>query len=189
MELRRLAVEQLVPAPYNPRKPLVPGSPRHRRLERSLREFDMVQPIVWNEQTGHVVGGQQRLEILKQQGVTEIDVVVVSLTLDREKALNIALNNAQVGSDWDPDKLLQVVDELTALPDFDVTLTGFDARDLRDLRLRPAAPATTPAAEQADQHVQVTLEVPPDEWNDVRGELDEILSDYHIRVHVRTAQG
>ena len=101
IDLRRIPIEQLHPAPYNPRVPLEPGSPGYRRLERSIDEFDLVQPIVWNEETGHVMSGHQRLEILRRRGVREIDVAVVSLSLDREKALNITLNNRQVGSDWD----------------------------------------------------------------------------------------
>ncbi|HTN00897.1 MAG TPA: ParB N-terminal domain-containing protein, partial [Planctomycetaceae bacterium] len=98
MLLRPLLIADLKPAPYNPRRPLKPGSPGWKRLERSIREFDLVQPIVWNETTGHVVGGHQRLEILKHQGHTTIDAVVVKLPLEREKALNVALNNSQVGS-------------------------------------------------------------------------------------------
>src|SRR5262245_25392469 len=101
MKLRTLHLETLQHAPYNPRKPLQAGSAAYRRLERSLAEFDLVQPIVWNEQTGHVVGGHQRLEILRHRGAKKVEVAVVSLSLEREQALNIALNNSQVGSDWD----------------------------------------------------------------------------------------
>ena len=64
MTLRTLPVSALKPAPYNPRKPLAAGSPGYRRLARSLAEFDLVQPVVWNERTGHVVAGHQRLQIL-----------------------------------------------------------------------------------------------------------------------------
>ncbi len=40
----------------------------------------------------------------------------------RERALNVALNNSQVGGDWDLDKLRDLVGGLTALPEFDVRL-------------------------------------------------------------------
>src|SRR4051812_17445573 len=55
MNIQSIPVDQLHPAPYNPRKPLKPGMPGYRRLERSLREFGLVQPLVWNKTTGHVV--------------------------------------------------------------------------------------------------------------------------------------
>jgi hypothetical protein len=190
MNLRKLPINQLKPAPYNPRVALTPGSAAYRRLERSLREFDLVQPIVWNERTGHVVGGHQRIEILKHQGVTEVDCVVVDLPLEREKALNVALNNSQVGGDWDPAKLVEVIAELTDLPDFDATLTGFDPDDLHDLLLAPDSqtPADADDDDPADL-VRATLEIPLDDWEDVRPELDDLAAERDVRIHVRMPGG
>ena len=186
MDLRTLPIDQLKPAPYNPRISLEPGSPAYRRLERSLDEFSLVQPLVWNEVTGHIVGGHQRLTILKNRGVTEIEVVVVSLTLEREKALNIALNNSQVAGDWDAEKLIDVLTELQDLPDFDATLTGFDANDLDDLLMTPD-PQLTPESEddgKADV-VEVTIEIPPEKWESIRPDLDTLVADFELTVHVK----
>ena len=36
LEIRLLPIDQLVPAPYNPRKALKPGSPAYRKLRASL---------------------------------------------------------------------------------------------------------------------------------------------------------
>jgi ParB-like chromosome segregation protein Spo0J len=178
-------LDQLKPAPYNPRVALKPGMPAYARLARSLAEFDLVQPIVWNEQTGHVVSGHQRLQILKDQGLQEIEVVVVSLSLEREKALNVTLNNSQVGGDWDAGKLAGLIEELAALPDFDATLTGFDADELRDLVLAPD-PAFDPEEEEdANSCVRVTLEVPPEQWDDVRFDLDQLIEHHSLRAHVK----
>lgn len=183
MLLRTLPIADLKPAPYNPRRPLKPGSPGWKRLERSLREFDLVQPIVWNETTGHVVGGHQRLEILRHQGRTTVDAAVVNLPLEREKALNIALNNSQVGGDWDAERLVEVLDELTRLPDFDITMTGFDDRDLRDFLLEPAdgAPVTTDSEEKP---IRVTLDIPRHHWDQVRPEIDDLAETYECKLHV-----
>ncbi len=181
MQLQRLPVTDLVPAPYNPRVTLKPGDAAFEKLKRSLDEFDLVQPIVWNRRTGHVVGGHQRLEVLKQQGHAAVDCVVVDLTLEREKALNITLNNASVASDWDPDKLLSVLDDLHDLPDFDATLTGFDEQQLADLVLAPAPPGpggwAPPGDAEADDTVRVTLEIPPDRWDATRRRLDNLLAE------------
>ena len=186
MNIQRIAIDQLQPAPYNPRKALKPGMPGYRRLERSLREFDLVQPLVWNQRTGHLVAGHQRLEILKAKGVAEVDVVVVELPLEREKALNIALNNQLVGGDWEPAKLIDVVRELQNTADIDVALTGFDADELRDLLLTPEEHLSEEHRDDSEPAmVRVQFEVPPEKWEAVRGELDAVLADHDVRVHVR----
>jgi len=180
---------QLIPAPYNPRLPLLPGSNGYEKLKRSLAEFDLVQPIVWNEQTGHVVAGHQRLQVLRDQGVTEFEVVVVSLSLDREKALNVTLKNREVGSDWDATKLVHLLNELVELPDFDATLTGFDQSDLNDLLLTPDPAFTPQLPDNGDARppvVQVQLEIPPDQWDEFRPDLDALIAEWEINVHVRT---
>src|SRR5262245_36096757 len=88
LEIRIMPLKQLRPAPYNPRLRLQPGDPAYRKLEMSLREFGLVEPLIWNETTGHVVGGHARLGILRRLGVKEVPVSVVRLTPEREKALN-----------------------------------------------------------------------------------------------------
>lgn len=186
MNIQRIPIDQLHPAPYNPRKPLKPGMPGYRRLERSLREFDLVQPLVWNKTTGHVVSGHQRLDILQAKGVTEVDAVVVELPLDKEKALNIALNNQLVGSEWDAEKLLDVMRELQSSMDVDAALTGFDAEELQHLLLAPNEDLADEDDDESDQNVvRVQFEVPLEEWDAVRTDLDALLADHEIKVHVR----
>lgn len=189
MQFKKLPVDQLRPAPYNPRIRLRPGEPAWEKLARSLEEFDLVQPIVWNERTGHVVAGHQRLEVLQHRGLTEVDCVVVNLPLEKEQALNITLNNASVASDWDPGRLVELVTRLQELPDFDATLTGFDEQQLKDLVLSPALDieiAPDDAADEEDPLLHVMLDVPPDDWDGVRGALDALLAEYPmLRLHVR----
>jgi len=54
-----------------------------------------VEPIVWNKRTGNIVGGHQRLKVLLDMGMREVDCVVVDLDEAKEKALNLALNKIQ----------------------------------------------------------------------------------------------
>src|SRR5262245_15086272 len=75
-KIRSLPIDELKPAPYNPRTELRPGSPAYRKLAASLREFGLVEPLVWNELSGHVVGGHARLRILREMGVKEVIVSV-----------------------------------------------------------------------------------------------------------------
>jgi hypothetical protein len=185
MNIQRLPVTDLKPAPYNPRVALKPGDKRFEALARSLKEFDLVQPLVWNSRTGHLVGGHQRLEVLRSRGYTEIDCVVVDLPLEREKALNVALNNAEVGGDWDTDKLGSLLTELAELPDFDATLTGFDEKKLHDLMFQPTL---TPDDENIDEPrntYSVMLEIPPDNWPAAQNAFNKLLQDTpEIRLHV-----
>src|SRR5262245_44505305 len=116
LEVRLLPIERLVPAPYNPRRVLRPTDKAYRKLEASIREFGLVEPLIWNERTGHVVGGRARLAILKSIGITEVPVSVVHLSAAREKALNIVLNNQEAQSRYDPGRLAQILDELADLP-------------------------------------------------------------------------
>ena len=91
--IKKLSVSMLKPAKYNPRKDLKPGDPAYEKIKRSLHDFGYVDPIVWNEVTGNIVGGHQRYKVLKAEGATEVDCVVVHIeNPSAEKALNIALH-------------------------------------------------------------------------------------------------
>ena len=127
MNIKKISISQLNAATYNPRKDLGPDDAEYKKIERSIKKFGYIDPIIWNEQTGNVVGGHQRLKILAAQGVAEVDVSVVNLSLDEEKTLNITLNKVQ--GDWDNDKLAELLEELEQL-DIDLLLTGFDQSEL-----------------------------------------------------------
>ena len=120
----------LLPADYNPRKDLKPGDAEYEKLKRSIEQFGYVEPVIWNKTTGRVVGGHQRLKVLMDMGMTEVDCVVVEMDEDKEKALNIALN--KISGDWDNDKLALLIADLQGA-DFDVSLTGFEPAEIDDL--------------------------------------------------------
>ncbi|WP_309145154.1 site-specific DNA-methyltransferase [Brevibacillus sp. HB2.2] len=131
MNIRKIPVSMIKPADYNPRLDLQPGEDEYEKLKRSIEEFGYLEPVIWNEVTGNIVGGHQRYKILvNEQGRTEIEVVVVQLEPEKEKALNIALN--KIGGDWDLPKLRDLMIDLQGL-DFDHSLTGFDTADLDEL--------------------------------------------------------
>ena len=64
MNIRRMQLADLKPASYNPRKDLQPGDPAYIKIKQSLETFGMVEPVIWNEKTGHVVSGHQRIKAL-----------------------------------------------------------------------------------------------------------------------------
>ncbi len=131
MNIQKISVDQLKPAKYNPRKDLKPGDPAYEKIRRSLHEFGYVDPVIWNEVTGNIVGGHQRYKVLVAEGATEIDCVVVHIeNRQEEKALNIALNKA-VG-EWEPVALADLLSDLK-ISGYDLDITGFDAAEVDDL--------------------------------------------------------
>ena len=127
MQIEKKNTVVLLPADYNPRKDLKPGDPEYDKLKRSIEQFGYVEPVIWNKVTGRVVGGHQRLKVLIDMGITEVECVVVEMDAEKEKALNIALN--KISGEWDKEKLALLIADLQGA-DFDVSLTGFDPAEL-----------------------------------------------------------
>ena len=127
MVIEKKNTADLLPADYNPRKDLKPGDAEYEKLKRSIEQFGYVEPVIWNKTTGRVVGGHQRLKVLIDTGMTEVDCVVVELSEEKEKALNVALN--KISGDWDKDKLALLIADLQGA-DFDVSLTGFEPAEI-----------------------------------------------------------
>lgn len=121
MNIQILKIENLKPAEYNPRKDLTPEDEEYQKIKKSLTEFGYVAPIIVNADMT-VIGGHQRLKVLKELGYTEIECNIVDLDKNKEKALNIALN--KITGEWDNGKLEELLAELKEA-DIDMDITGF----------------------------------------------------------------
>lgn len=130
MRIEKRNITELAPAAYNPRVDLQPGDDEYEKLKRSIETWGLVEPIVLNERTGNVVGGHQRLKVLQDIGYKEIDVSVVDLHENDEKALNVALN--KIEGNWDNAKLKDLLEELDNGA-YDLELTGFDMDEIESL--------------------------------------------------------
>lgn len=119
-----VALSKMNPAAYNPRIDLGPEDRGYIDLERVIDEFGLVQPIVWNKQTGNIVGGHQKYKILKRKGVKATGAKIVDLPLERERILNVALNNDRIGGGWDNAKMDALLKIIEKVPE-DLTLAGF----------------------------------------------------------------
>jgi DNA modification methylase len=118
IELKKLS--DLKPAPYNPRQS---NAEQEKQLKSSLEKFGVVEPIIFNKQTGFIVGGHFRIRELKKLGYKEIECVIVDLNESDEKELNIRLN-ANTGS-WDWDELANNWDS-ELLSDWGLEIPGFE---------------------------------------------------------------
>ena len=123
--VREIKVTELNAAQYNPRIALEPGMPEWEKLKTSIEQFGNVEPVVWNGRTGNVVGGHQRLAVLKSMGYESVPCSVVDLDEKEEKLLNIALN--KIKGQWDYDKLEEILSGF----DYEVaTASGFSAEEI-----------------------------------------------------------
>ena len=124
IETKKLS--DLKPAPYNPRKST---EKQEKKLQESLTKFGVVEPIIFNKQTGYIVGGHFRVRELKKLGYKEVECVIVDLSEQDEKELNIRLN-ANTG-EWDWDTLANEwnVEELT---EWGLDIPNFDGVGLSD---------------------------------------------------------
>ena len=124
MNIEKRKIEDLIPAEYNPRKQLKPGDAEYEKIKNSLLHFGYVDPIIINND-GTIIGGHQRATVMKDLGHTEVECVVVDLSKEDEKALNIALN--KISGEWDMEKLGVLLDELHTVGVME--LTGFDVEE------------------------------------------------------------
>lgn len=115
-----MKVSDLKPAKYNPRVTLESGEREYESLKKSLNKFGTVVPIIVNQRNNVVVGGHQRLNVLKELGKEDVEVVLVDLDEKDEKRLNLALN--KVDGRWDYQKLDEIIHGMT---DAELEFTGF----------------------------------------------------------------
>lgn len=139
-EIRSVPLSALRSAPYNPRR-ISPAA--FKALTASLERFGYVEPIVWNQRSGFVIGGHQRLKVLRRQKRREVPVVVVDLDDPDEKALNVALNSPTLAGEFTSD-LTALLDEIAASR---ATLYA----DLRLDELRAQIPVNRPTTGDVDE--------------------------------------
>jgi len=103
MKITLIKIDSLKPSLYNPRQ--ITGK-QYEDLKKSIDKFGMCKPIVINinpERLYNVIGGHQRLQILREMGAEKVPTVSVNLSEEDEKELNVRLNKN--GGQWDIDLL------------------------------------------------------------------------------------
>ena len=153
IQQERRNIDDLNPAEYNPRKRLQPGDEEYERLKTSIETFGYVDPIIINAD-GTVIGGHQRLFVLRDLGYSEADVAVVDLSKADEKALNIALN--KISGEWDEEKLAAIFAELDA-EGYDLSLTGFGEDEYEDIVSALAGVADDMDAEPYEEQQKASI--------------------------------
>lgn len=120
-----IKLADIIPAPYNPREDIEPGTEEYKRLRKSLEDHGMVEPPVVNIHNMRCIGGNQRLTVLRDMGVREVLCSVIDQP-DESKEMKLCLALNRIEGRWDTEKLGEL------LRDDDVVQfeTGFDPDEL-----------------------------------------------------------
>src|SRR5664280_3665843 len=89
LTVEQVAIDQLRPDPANPRRI---SEEELDALERSIRQFGFVQPVLARRKDGVVIGGHQRLVAARRLGLTTVPVTYVDISVEQARLLNLALN-------------------------------------------------------------------------------------------------
>lgn len=146
MKIEKRLIKDLKPAEYNPRQST---QKQETKLRESLEKFGVVEPIIVNENEDRkniIVGGHFRVRELKKLGYKEVDCVLVNLSVEDEKELNIRLN-ANTG-EWDFNILANnfEIEEINEwgleVPDMNITTEELEAKQDDFDGESPAEPIT-----------------------------------------------
>lgn len=157
MLIRTVDINELHESVFNPRIKLEKSSKEYQKIADSIQEFGFVEPLVVNEHNMCIIGGHQRLQVLKDSGVAQVECVMINETNpEREKALCVALN--KIKGDWDMEKLAYLLgdDEVSAFP------TGFDEGEV-DLEkyLKDTKPVDNISEESQEAPTEAGMEKEP----------------------------
>ena len=177
VKIKTMPIAAITPAEYNPRIDLQPGDPEYQALEAAIEQFDLVEPLIYNERTGHLVGGHQRLKVLIARGDTEVEVSVVDLPLEKEKVLNLALN--KTGGTWDSPKLSALLTTLVPL-DISLTATGFTLKEIKRLTNDVSIPDDVQAPAEDEPSVILTIQLSKNEYEADGKSLEGFLEERGI---------
>ena len=154
LQVQSWSIDKFVFYARNPRK----NDAAVDRMCSSIREFGFKVPVLARSD-GNVVDGHLRLKAAHKLGswpggdTTSIPVILCDEWTDAQvKAFRLLVNRSASWAAWDEELLTLELQELSEA-DFDLSLTGFDPKELDDLLIAPAederANATPPLPENA----------------------------------------
>jgi hypothetical protein len=119
-------------APYNPR---IISDEARRRLQKGIKKLGMLAAVTWNQRTGLMVAGHQRLKIVDNlvvpkdmiDGGTDylIQVDLTDMNEIHEVEANILMNNPKAQGE----STIEGLDALLQMHGLDIEAAGFDAAD------------------------------------------------------------
>lgn len=128
-QMELVPTEKLIPYVNNAR---THSAEQVNKLRASLREFGFINPVIVDRDL-NVIAGHGRILAAKEEKIPEVPCVYVDyLTEAQKKAYILADNRMAMDAGWD-EELLRVEIEALQAEAFDVSLTGFDEKEITDL--------------------------------------------------------
>jgi len=181
IELKNIPIANVTPYARNPRK----NDPAVQHVAASLKEFGLVKNSIVVDENMVLITGHTTMKAMQSLGWTEVPEVtqVYGLTEAQKKAYRIADNRLGEDATWDGGLLAAEIDELRDL-DFDLTLTGFDEKEiaaLQDAEVKQYAiddfVFTGP-----DKPCWFTIRADQEDYSELREELAAIVEKYNARM-------
>lgn len=149
-------INQLKPNPKNPR---THSKEQLQKLERSMKRFGFVSPILV-DRSGQIVAGHGRVEAAKALGMKQVPTICLDYLTDAELSLlMIADNRLTELGDWDEQLLAEQLKILSELDlDFDLEVTGFEMAEI-DIILERHSSASTDGVDTADELPELNPQV------------------------------
>jgi hypothetical protein len=125
-DVRLIHRSEILSAPYNPR--MIDGDAK-KRLKKVLKEHGLVSTLTWNERTGNLISGHQRLTALDSLERTKdyyVEVTALDVDEREEVALNIEMNSQSTQGEF----LLEELGDLISDYSFDLDEIGFSQDDM-----------------------------------------------------------
>jgi site-specific DNA-methyltransferase (adenine-specific) len=133
MQITEVAVEALIPYAKNSR---THDDAQVAQIAASIKEFGWTNPILVDGDKG-IIAGHGRLMAARKLGLTKVPVIELKdMTEAQKKAYVIADNKLAMNAGWDMDFLKLELQDLEDA-DFDLSLTGFDDKELDALLAPP----------------------------------------------------
>lgn len=167
LHIEQVPVDALQPSDHNPRRM---DAEERAKLERSIAEFGLVDPIIVRREGHDVIGGHQRLVAARSLGLATVPCVFLDVTAERGNLISLALNKIQ--GTWDEDLLARLLGELDRIPDIDLTVTGFDGDDIKSYAA--ILEAESLAGKQEDFDLGKAIETARENSRVRRGEIWEL---------------
>lgn len=101
LKVEKVLVSDIKICEYNPR---THTKEEAEQLKKSISEYGICEPLILNsapERRNILIGGNFRLEVLKEMDYKEVEVVYINIPdIEKEKDLNIRLNRNTGSWDW-----------------------------------------------------------------------------------------
>jgi len=127
LQIKTVDIKEIHTDPANAR---LHGKKNIESIIGSLRQFGQVEPLVVQKSTGKIIGGNGRLEAMKELGWSEVDVIELEIEDTNSIALGIALNRTSELATWDYEVLPSLLEGLQTQ---DIDMVGWDDLELETL--------------------------------------------------------